>query len=219
MFGAQEYAKAETLARELLAAAPRISEIRIILARTLLAENKIDEAEREFKRLMDERLPTPPVLAWSSVGLGEISLRRGQTAEAVRYFTDAVRADAEYASTLAARAGRIRAEGTTSPVDESVKAFVTQCDAAIRSGRQVEIETLVMPGELQRFVHGVVGTQPEAWQTRVLRTEQLDASHIAADVQLNTKQLGVEHSGTAVFVLARIGSSWKLNSIEFFEVR
>ena len=104
-------------------------------------------------------------------------------------------------------------------MDESVKSFIGQLDNAIRGGRQAEIETLLMPGELQRFVHGIIGTQPEAWQTRVLRTEQLDVSHVSADVQLNTKQLGAEHAGTAVFVLARIGSDWKLSAIEFFEVR
>ena len=105
------------------------------------------------------------------------------------------------------------------PIDESAKSFVSQLDAAIRSGRQVEIAPLVVPGELLKFVHQVVGTQPEAWQTRVLRTEQLDANRVSADVALNSKQLGVEHSGTAVFVLARVGGSWKLNAIEFFEVR
>jgi hypothetical protein len=57
------------------------------------------------------------------------------------------------------------------------------------------------------------------WQTRVLRSEQLDAGHIALDVTLNTKQLGVEHTGTAVYILARVGGSWKLNAIEYFEVR
>jgi len=221
LFGAQAYAKAEALARELLASAPRMQEGRILLARALLAGNKIDEAEREFRQLADERLPTPAALAWSSIGLGEIVLRRGKAAEAVRNFNDGVRADAEYASTLAARAGRIRAEAATSPssVDESAKNFVAQLDSAIRSGRQAEIAGMVVPGELQRFVQQVVGTQPEVWQTRVLRTEQLDANRLAAEVQLNTKQLGAEHSGTAVFVLARVGGSWKLDAIEFFEVR
>jgi len=31
--------------------------------------------------------------------------------------------------------------------------------------------------------------------------------------------LGAEHSGTAVFILARVGGAWKLNAIEFFEVK
>jgi tetratricopeptide (TPR) repeat protein len=220
LFGAQEYPKADALARNLLGAARRMQEARIVFARVLLAENKIDEAEREFRKLTDDSLPLPAALAWSAIGMGEIALRRGQTAEAVRAFTEAVRADAEYASTLAARAARIRAEAAAPPpVDESAKTFVTQLDAAILSGRQAEIATMVVPGELVKFVHGAVGTQPEAWQTRVLRSEQLDASHMALDVILNTRQLGVDHSGTSVFILARVGGSWKLNAIEYFEVR
>ncbi len=220
LFGAQEFAKADALARNLLAAAPRMQEARILLARILLAEDKVDEAEREFRKLVDHRLPTPAAFAWSAVGLGEIALRRGQAVEGARKFTEAVRADAEYGSTVAARAARIRAETSAPPaVDESARAFINQLDAAIRSGRQAEIATFIAPGELTKFVRGAVGTQPEAWQTRVLRSEQLDANHMALDVALNTKQLGVEHSGTAVYILARVAGSWKLNAIEYFEVR
>ncbi len=179
LYGAQEFAKAETLARQMLSASPRSQEARIVLGRTLLAETKNDEAEREFKQLLTEKLPLPTSLAWASYGLGEIALRRGQAAEASRLFTDAIRADAEYAATLAARAGK----------------------------------------ELGRFIQQIVGSNTEQWQTRVLRTEQLSADRIAVDVALTTKQLGVEHSGTAVFILARVGSSLKLDAIEFFEVR
>lgn len=218
LYGAQEFAKAEVLARQMLSASPRLQEARIILGRALLAENKNEEAEREFKQLLAEKLPLPTSLAWASYGLGEIAMRRNQAADASRLLTDAVRADAEYASTLAARAERIRGE-TTPAVDQAVVQFVNQLDAAMRGGRQAEIGPLIMPGELGRFVKGVVGTQPEAWQTRVLRTEQLSGDRIAADVSLNTKQLGVEHSGTAVFIFARVGGSLKLDAIEFFEVR
>ena len=219
LFGAQEFAKSESLARDLLASDPTMQEARIVLGRTLLAENKITEAEREFRQLADDRLPTAAALAWSSIGLGEVALRRGQATEAIRFFDEGVRADAEYASTLTARAGRIRAEGSASPVDESARNFINQLDAAIRAGRQAELAPLIVPGELKRFISGVVGTQPQAWQTRVLRTEQLDANRLAVDVSLNSKQLGVEHSGTAVYVLVRVGGGWKLNAIEFFEVK
>jgi tetratricopeptide repeat protein len=218
LFGAQEYAKAEALARQLLASSPGSQEGRVVLARALLAQNKIDDAEREFRKLAEERAPMPATLAWSSIGLGEIALKRGQATEAARNFSEGVRADAEYASTLAGRAARIRAEGAPA-IDESAKSFVGQLDAAIRSGRQADIAPLVVTGELVGFVRGVVGTQPEAWQTRILRSEPLDANRMALDVAINSKQLGVEHSGTAVFILARVGGTWRLNAIEFFEVR
>lgn len=220
LYGAQEFAKSESLARQLLAASLRLQEARIILGRALLAQNKNDEAEKEFKQLLIERLPTPAALAWASIGLGEIALRRGQAADASRNFTDAIRADAEYGATLTARAERIRAESSAAPpIDEAARNFINQLDAAIRGGRHAEIVTMLAPGELAKFVQQIVGTQPEAWQTRVLRTEALDANRVAVDVALNTKQLGVEHSGTAVYVLARVGGSLKLNAIELFEVK
>jgi hypothetical protein len=148
-------------------------------------------------------------------------LKKGQAAEAARRFNDAVRADAEYASALAARASRIKAEtaANTLQIDSSVRTFITQLDQAITSGKKAEIDSRVVSGELTRFVNGIVGTQPEIWQTRVLRTEQLDANLVAADVSLNTKQLGREESGTVVLILARVGSGFKLAAIELFEVR
>jgi hypothetical protein len=123
---------------------------------------------------------------------------------------------------LNARAARIRAEAAANAApagDESVRAFITQLDAALLSGRQAEIAPLIVPGELTRFVSGAVGTQPEVWQTRILRWEQLDRNRVALDVALNSRQLGADHSGTAVFILARVGGKWKLNAIEFFEMR
>ena len=222
LFGAQEYAKAEALAREMLVSSPRMQEARIVLARALLAQNKTDEAEREFRQLAGERLPTPTAEAWSSIGLGEIAVRRGRAAEAARDFNDAVRADAEYASTIYARAERIRAEAGANAIpaiDEAARTFVAQLDAALRSGRQAELAPMIVAGELTGFIRGAVGTQPEAWQTRVLRSEQIDANRLALDVALNSRQLGVDHAGTAVFILARIGGAWKLNAIDFFEVK
>jgi tetratricopeptide (TPR) repeat protein len=221
-FVKQEYAGAEAAAREMLAASPRTQEARILLARILLAQNKTDEAEKEFRAALDERLPTPFALAWGNVGLGEISLRKGQAVEAARRFNEAVRAEADYASTLAARSGRIKAEaaGNSAPApDESARTFLAQLDQAIRSGRKTELEAFVLPGELTSFVGGIVGSQPEIWQTKVIRTEQLDANRLAADVQITTRQLGRDASGTAVLILTRVGGGWKLSGIEFFEVR
>jgi Tetratricopeptide repeat len=218
----QNFARTEAIAREVLALAPGITEARVLLGRALLAQNKLDEAEKEFRAALDMNAPAPSTLAWANVGLGEIALRKGQAAEAARRFNEAVRVDAEYASTLAARAGRIRAEmaaNAAPAVDESAKAFIAQFDAAIKSGRKADIEALIIPGELTTFVKGIIGSQPETWTTRVLRTEQLDSNRLAADVSINARQLGRDQSGTAVLVLARAGGSWKVAGIEFFEVR
>jgi tetratricopeptide (TPR) repeat protein len=219
-FGAQDNAKAEAIAREILATTPNMQEAKVILARALLAQNRTDEAEKLFRAVIDEPLPTAASLAWGNIGLAEISLKKGQAAEAAKRFNDAVHADAEYASLLAARAGRIRAETAANAlqVDSAAKAFITQLDQAIISGKKVELDARVVPGELVRFVGGVIGTQPEIWQTRVLRTEQLDANLVAADVLLDTKELGKQRAGSAVLILSRAGGNWRLMAIELFEV-
>ena len=109
-FSAQDYAKAEATARAMLATAPRFQDGQILLARTLLGQNRIDEAEKLFRAALEEPLPFPATLAWANIGLGEIALKRNQAAEAAKRFNDAVIASRDYPSSLAARSGRIRAE-------------------------------------------------------------------------------------------------------------
>jgi tetratricopeptide (TPR) repeat protein len=219
--GAQDFVKAELSARAILANSPHMQEASINLARALLGQNRVDEAEKLFGALLELPLPTPAAIAWANIGLGEISLKKGQPAEAARRFNDAVRADAEYASSLAARNGRIRAEtaANTLQVDPAIRTFVGQLDQAIISGKKVVLEPRVVSGELVRFVSGVVGTQPEIWRTKILRTEQWDADLFAADVSLETKELGKEQAGTALYILSRSNGNWKLVGIDLFEVR
>jgi tetratricopeptide (TPR) repeat protein len=217
-YNRQEFANAEKAARDALAQNPRLAELRVWLGRALLAQNRDAEADKEFRAALDEKLPSAWVQAWASNGLGDVAARRNQAAEAVKRYTDAVRADAEYAATLAARNARVKADAGAT-VDESAKAFVAQLDAAIKTGRKQDIEALLVPGELADFAKGLVGGQPEIWQTRVLRTETTDAGHVVADVYLDTKLLGKAQSGTAVYTLARTGGGWKLERVELFEVR
>ena len=218
--GAQDYAKAETTARAMLMSAPRFQEARILLARALLGQNKIEEAEKLFRTALDEGLPFAATLAWANIGLGEIAMKRGQFAEAAKYFTDAVVASRDYPSSLAARLARIRAEAAGNivpPVDESVRTFVTQLSQAVVSNKKAELESRIISGELVRFINASIGT--EAWETKVVRTEQINANLIAADVQIRANKLGTIGTGTAVLMLARTPAGLKLSGIELFEVR
>ena len=221
-FAQQQFAAAETTARELVRRAPLLQEARINLARALLEQNKLDEAEKEFRAAFDLPLPTAATLAWANIGLGEVALRRNQPADAARRFDVAARADADYATALNARAARVKAEAaarTAPAADESVRAFVAQLDQAIQSGRQAQIRSVVVPGELSGFERGLVGSQPELWQTRVLRTEAHGTNRMAVDVAINAKTLGQTTTGTALFILARTGAGWQLADIQLFEVR
>ena len=104
-------------------------------------------------------------------------------------------------------------------MDPAVRTFIGQLDQAIISGKKTELESRVVGGELTRFIGGIVGTQPDIWTTKVLRTEQWDADLFAADVGLETKELGKEQSGTALYILSRSNGNWKLVGIDLFEVR
>jgi tetratricopeptide (TPR) repeat protein len=216
----QDYAKAEATARAMLATAPRFQEAQILLARAVLGQNRIDDAEKLFRAVLDEPLPFAATLAWANIGLGEIALKRNQAADAAKRFNDAVIASRDYPSSLAARAARIRAEAAANsapPVDETVRAFVAQLSQAVISNKKAELESRIVSGELVRFINASIGT--EAWETKVLRTEQLNANLIAADVQIRANKLGTIGEGTAVLMLARTPSGLRLSGIELFEVR
>ncbi len=218
--GAQDFAKAEATARAMLQVAPRFQEARILLARALLGENKLEEAETLFRSALDEGLPFPATLAWANIGLGEILLKRNQPAEAAKRFSDAVVASRDYPSSLAARLARIRAEAAANnapPIDPAVQAFVTQLSQAVISNKKPELESRIVSGELVKFINASIGT--EVWDTKVVRTEQLNANLIAADVQISLKKLGATGSGTAVLMIARTPAGLKLEGIELFEVR
>ena len=216
----QDFAKAEATARAMLASAPRFQEAQIILARALLGQGRLDDAEKLFRSALEEPLPFTATLAWANIGLGEISMKRNQSAEAAKRFNDAVIASRDYPSSLAARAARIRAEAAANnapPIDETARAFITQLSQAVVSNKKAELESRVVSGELVRFINASIGT--EAWETKVIRTEQLNANLIAADVQIRANKLGTVGEGTAVLILARTPSGWKLSGIDLFEVR
>jgi tetratricopeptide (TPR) repeat protein len=218
--GAQDFAKAEATARELLAAAPRLQEARILLARAMLGANKLDEAEKLFQASLNEPLPFTATLAWANIGLGEINMKRNQPVEAAKRFNEAVIASRDYPSSLAARAARIRAEAAANsapPVDESARTFLTQFGQAVITNKRADLEARVVPGELVKFVNGTIGT--DIWETRVVRTEELSGGVLAADVTVRLRKLGTEGNGTAVFLLSRVAGGWKLSGIDLFEVK
>jgi hypothetical protein len=218
--GAQDFVKAEATARGMLANAPRFQEARILLGRALLGEGKLEEAESLFRTALTEGLPFAATLAWANIGLGEIAMKRNQPAEAAKRFSDAVVASRDYPSSLAARLARLRAEAAANnapPVDPAVQAFVTQLSQAVISNKKAELESRIVSGELTKFINATIGT--EAWETKVVRTEQLNADLIAADVQIRLNKLGTVGTGTAVLLIARTPAGLRLSGIDLFEVR
>jgi Tfp pilus assembly protein PilF len=217
-FDKQDYINAEKSARSVLRDAPRFDDVRILLARALLAQGKIAEAEKEFRAVLDEKLPTARSLAWANQGLGEIALRANRNADAARFFEETIKADAEYGATLAARTARNKLNSTAA-IDESVKQFFAQFDKAAVSNRKAEVDNLIAAGEIPRFSGGISG-QAQQWTTRIVQVDKIDADNILVETNLNIKLLNREpESGTAVYRLTKVGSGWKLSGVDIFEVR
>ena len=217
-FDKQEFANAEKIARDVLREQPRFDDMRVLLARALLGESRTADAEKEFRAVLDEKLPSPRSIAWSNVGLADIASKNGQSAQAAKFAADAIRADAEYGATLAARAIRNRTN-SGSGADESVTSFFASFDKAASSNRKADFDTLAVAGEVSKFVSGISG-QTVDWKTNVLHVDTIDANNIWVEASLAIRLLNREpENGTAVYRLTRAGGGWKLAGVEIFEVR
>ena len=217
-FDKQEYAAAERTARTILRDMPRFDDVRVLLARSLLALGRNAEAEKEFRAVLDEKLPSSRSIAWAYVGLADLAAKGGQTAQAIKYAVDAIRSDAEYGASLAARAIRTKTNAPAS-ADEGVKSYFATFDKAAVSNRKAELEVLAVPGEASRFVSGIPGQAVE-WKTDVLYVDNIDPNNVWVESRLTIRLLNKEpETGTAVYRLSRVGSNWKLSSVDMFEVR
>lgn len=215
-FDKQNFPVAEKNARSVLKELPNYDDVRVFLARSLLAQNKNAEAEKEFKAVLDEKIPASRNMAWANVGLGEVALKSGQNANANKFFEEAIKADADFGASLLARQKRT---GAGSSIDESVKAFFAQFDKIAATNRKADLENLVLTGEVQRFAAGIAG-QTEQWATQVSNVDKLDANTILVEANLNIKLLNRQpETGLVVYRLTKNGSSWKISNVEMFEVR
>ena len=195
-----------------------LDDVRVLLARSLLAQNKNADAEKEFRIVLDEKLPTSRSLAWANVGLGEVASRSNQTAQAVQYYNEAIKADAEYGATLAARQGKGKAKVPLNN-DESIKAFFAQFDKAAISGRKSDLDAMVLTGEIPRFSGGISG-QAQEWITEIVQIEKLGPNTAVVETNLSIRLLNKNpESGTAVYRLTLVGNNWRLSGVDMFEVR
>jgi hypothetical protein len=217
-FDKQEFANAEKTARTVLRDSPRFDDVRVLLGRALLAQGRTAEAEREFRAVLDEKLPSSRSIAWANVGLSDIASRNNQSAQALTYAVKAIEADGEYGASLAARGIRNRLNAAATS-DESVKSFFASFDKAAAGNRKAELEAMAVPGEVGRFVSGLSGQVVE-WKTQVLHVDRIDANNIWAEGALTIRLLNREvETGMAVYRLSRAGGAWKLSSVDIFEVR
>lgn len=217
-FDKQEFAAAEKLGQVFVRDYPRLDDVRVLLARALLAQGKTVDAEREFKLVLDEKLPTARNLAWANVGLAEVAAKAGQNETAIKYAEAAIRMDAEYGASFAARNLRNRL-ASSPPNDQAVTTFFASFDKAAATNRKADLESLVVPGEATKFVSGIIGST-EQWQTTIRHIDPVDANTLLVETGLTIKLLNKEvESGIAVYRLSKTGSTWRLSSVDMFEVR
>ena len=217
-FDKQEFANAEKTARTVLRDLPRFDDVRVLLARSLFAQGRTAEAEKEFRAVLDEKLPSARSIAWSYVGLADVASKNGQAAQAAAFAAKAIEADGEYGASLLARAIRNR-HGGASVSDEGVKTFFANFDRAASANKKADLEALSVPGEVGRFVSGMSGQVVE-WKSQPMHVDRIDANTVWAETALTIRLLNREtETGIAVFRLTRSGSSWKLATVDMFEVR
>ncbi|MCB1023628.1 MAG: tetratricopeptide repeat protein, partial [Acidobacteria bacterium] len=202
-FDRQRYEDAEKNAKIVLRAYPILDEAQTFLGRALLAQNKVTEAARIFQQVLDDKLPTPQSLAWANVGLGELALKTGDSAGAMKYFDQTIRTDGDYGASLAARIGRSKLNPPIS-ADQAIISYFKDFDAAVLAHDKARVDSLVGAGEVSRFASGVAG-QAEQWATQVLRTDSIDSDNVLVETNLNVRLLNREvESGMAVFRLSKL---------------
>ncbi|MBV9217504.1 MAG: hypothetical protein JO053_15160 [Acidobacteria bacterium] len=216
-FDKQDYPAAESTARALLVEYPRLDDLRTLLGRTLLAENKDADASREMQAVLAEKLPSARSLAWANEVLAEAAAKANQIDQARIYADAAIAADGEYGASLAAR--NVRAKVGAGAIDPAIKVFFSDFDKAAVSNHKAEVDALVVPGEMTKFTSGLSGST-EQWQTQVTAVDLLDANTVRVQANLSIKLLNRNvETGLAVFRLAKVGTAWRLAAVDMFEVR
>jgi hypothetical protein len=214
----KQYNAAENLARTVLRSFPRFDEVRVSLGRAFLAEGRLQDAEKEFRAVIDGPLPIARSMAWSYAGLADVAQRGNQKDAAVRNAALAIKADADTGASLSARETLTKG-GVAATADVGVAGYFQQFDRIAVSSRKADLEAMMAPGEAVRFASGLSGQAVE-WKTVVTRTDTLDADTILAETLVDLKLINKEpERRLAVFRLSRIGNEWKLHSVDIFERR
>lgn len=196
---------------------PGLDDARVFLARSYLALGQVSNARNEFEKVLGSKLASPQSIAWSLVGLGDAARKSGQDDAALRYYNEAIGADAEYGATLSARKGRV-ALGVKTEIPAEVTAFFASFDKAVVANSKNAVESLILGGEIARFSSNVAG-QAQSWQTEIIAVDKLDDENWLVETNLTLKLLNRnDESGLAVFRLSKANGTLTMSGVEVFEV-
>ncbi|MFV0387954.1 MAG: tetratricopeptide repeat protein [Pyrinomonadaceae bacterium] len=214
----QDYAGAEADSLNVLSRYPGFDEVRIMLARSQLAQKKVTEAKSNYLSALSSRLPTAQTLGWGNLGLGEIGERFGQKTEALRYFNTAIAADGEYGVTLGAREHR-RGLGIGATIDPSIIQFFSNFDSLIKAKDKVGVEAIVLSGEMTRFAASIAGQAVE-WESVPNYVDVLDDENVLVETNVKVRLIDKnQEAGIGVFRLSKVGGKWFLDGSDVFEVK
>lgn len=220
-FSKNDFATAETKAREGLKDTTNAPTLQALLGRILLAQKKNDEAAKTFEAVLkSEPLPLQAYGA-ANLGLAEIAQQQNNFVEASRRYRFAAMSDFDAATTIAARDGAAKAERGANAVNipEDVRAFLQKFDAAVLVGTADAVNQFVELGNLRKFAQSLVVRKPAIWATEAIRTEDWDANRTAVDVTLKIKIEGKDYAGRAVYVINRSGGKMLLSEVPVFDVK
>ncbi|HSF24634.1 MAG TPA: hypothetical protein VLE20_10430, partial [Blastocatellia bacterium] len=221
-FNKGQLAEAEAKLREAISRERGNPLLHAWLARTLVALKKMDLVGAEATAAIKVEPPVGAALGWAYISLGQVALARNQPAEAARILRLAVIEAEEAPAQFAAIESLIQAEGAAKiapQVEESVRSFIAQFDAAIKQSSSDKISTMVVRNNLKKFAQGLAVSRTAAWTTDILHADQIDANRVALDVGLRVRSEGRDQAGTALFILLRAGGGWLLEDVQLFNVK
>lgn len=220
-FSKKDFATAESAARDALKANPDSPTLLTLLGRSLLGQNKNDEANKIFATVItSEPLPIQ-AYGWAQMGLGDIAMQRNDYAVADKHFRFASAADIDAATTIAARDGAVKAEraSNTIKIPDDIRIFLQRFDAAVLVSTADAVNPFIEQGNLKRFSQMLVVRKPSVWITETLRSEQWDNDRTAVDVTLKLKIEGKDYAGRAVYVISKAGGKLLLSEVPVFDVK
>jgi hypothetical protein len=193
---------------------------RAYLARTLLAQGKLDAAAEEVAVIRRAVLPSRYPLALALLTEADLAAARKAYDQACAAYKAAYEMFSGPALDEQARRGLLASEnaaGRSFPLDEELRSFLGTMDKAIRTGTSKALETCFIRPDTARFVLGIVVSKPDAWTTQGVRMERLDTQRVLLDVRVvvvsATKE---EQSGTGLIFLRRVGQSWMVERLDQF---
>ncbi|MBK6316348.1 MAG: hypothetical protein IPF53_19185 [Blastocatellia bacterium] len=217
----KEFAAAEPLLRQAIAADPLHDGAKAWLSRALLGLGRPADAEKVAMDAVGTEPASLEALSWSNLVLGQVAMAANRPKDAVPYFQKAIAFGNESSALKASRealASARRASGETAVLDESVVKFFAEFDRTVSAGVNTQkAEQLVDSHLLPEFVRGLVTSIARVWVTEVLATDTLGRDEALADVRFTTGPADKRLTATAVVRLRRAATGWKIVDVQILE--